>query len=438
MNYQETIQYLYSALPMYQRIGAPAYKADLANAHALDEYFAYPHKKFKSIHVAGTNGKGSVSHMLASVLQEEGYKVGLFTSPHLVDFRERIRINGKPVSEEFVIDFTEKHMPKFESLGISFFEMTVFMAFAYFEFWNIDIALIEVGLGGRLDTTNVIQPELSLITNIGLDHMQFLGQELKSIAKEKGGIIKNRIPLIVGENQSETLPIFIEIANTKSAELRVAEEGIKIEYSLRNIDGLIDHKLEQIYAGDIGKISCDLLGMYQQKNIVTALAALDKLNEIGIKAGNQSILKGFKKVKENTGLMGRWQEVGHDPLIICDIAHNTEGFIYIIDQLANTPYKKLHMILGFVNDKDLGSIIQLLPENANYTLCEPGVARAMRKKDLSILFKENKLNFSMSDNIQNAFNAAREAASPEDLIYIGGSTFLVADFLAWKKNNKSF
>jgi dihydrofolate synthase/folylpolyglutamate synthase len=438
IKYQDILRLLFDSLPMYQRVGAPAYKADLSNAYKLDAYFNYPHKSFISIHIGGTNGKGSVSHMIASVLQEAGYKTGLFTSPHMADFRERIKVDGIMLPEDFVIAFTKTHLDQFKRVRASFFEMTVFMAFDYFVKYGIDIAVVEVGLGGRLDTTNIITPVVSVITNIGSDHTQFLGNTLISIAGEKAGIIKQGIPVVIGESQSEPGSVFSRIAAERNAPVIYADKQATIEYSLKNTEGLVEHKLCTAKEWNIKRIVCDLAAAYQQKNIITSLAALEELKNAGFTIDDESIRDGFRKIRQNTGLSGRWQITDHNPYTVCDVAHNAGGFECILSEIANTPHKRLHMVLGFVNDKDIDSIIRLLPADASYTLCEPHIPRAMKNRELEKFFENYKLNYSSVENIGAAYTLARSQSDEKDLIYIGGSTFLVADFLAWKKSSISF
>lgn len=429
MDYQQTIDYLFDALPMYQRVGAAAYKADLENANALDAYFNFPHKKFRSIHVGGTNGKGSVSHILASVFQSAGYKTGLYTSPHLVDFRERIKIDGIFVDKKFVTEFAHDNLAFFKEIKASFFEMTVFMAYDYFAKKNVDVAIIEVGLGGRLDTTNTITPELSIITNIGLDHTQYLGDTLESIAVEKAGIIKPTIPVVIGKTQPETLEIFNKSANEKESSIYFADQLITSDYHLKNIDQSIHYQFNKNFTIGISEIDTDLRGTFQKENIITVIAALCILKKREFSINDNAIREGLKNVISNTGLMGRWQEMDNNPLVVCDIAHNTEGFIQILEQIKDQPYKQLHMVLGFVSDKKIDDILKLLPEKAQYYLCEPKIPRAMKIADLSRRFQQKDLKFKAYNNVFDAYKSAKKKASDNDLIYIGGSTFVVADFL---------
>jgi dihydrofolate synthase/folylpolyglutamate synthase len=429
MNYQQAIENLYDALPMYQRIGSAAYKADLENAHRLDAYLNYPHRQFKSIHVAGTNGKGSVSHILSSVLQTAGYKTGLYTSPHLLDFRERIRINGKLIEKNFVTEFTQKNLSFFKKIKASFFEMTVFMAFDYFANKKVDIAIIEVGLGGRLDTTNIITPELSIITNIGLDHTQFLGNDVGSIAFEKAGIIKPKVPVVIGQTQSETQPVFNRIATKNKSSIVFADQLFESDYRLQNMDHSIRYHFKKSAYSNIYEIDTDLIGIYQKENIITALTSLKIINEKELSINEYAIRKGIRNVTQNSGIAGRWQEIKYNPLVVCDTAHNAEGFAMVLSQIKNTVFKSLYMILGFVSDKPIKEIVsQLLPE-AKYLLVEPNIPRAMKNDGIIPFFRKNQLNYQTFESIAEALTFAQKNAGINDMIFVGGSTFLVADFL---------
>ena len=405
MNYLETINWMFSQLPMYQNQGKTAYKEDLSNTNKLVNHLKNSHQKFKSVHVAGTNGKGSTSHMLASILQEAGYKVGLYTSPHLKDFRERIKINGKEISKQFVIGFIKRNKTFFEANSLSFFEMTVGMAFDYFAKQKVNIAIIEVGLGGRLDSTNVITPEVSVITNIGIDHTQFLGNTLELIAKEKAGIIKPNIPVVIGETQKETEPIFLDLANRNNSEILFADKVINQDYK------------------------CDLKGSYQIKNIKTAVQTIHSLNKSGFKISSDNIKKGFLNVIKNTGLLGRWQTLQEEPKVICDTAHNKEGLIYIMNQLKGESYENLHVVLGFVNDKDLNTIIDLFPKNATYYFCKPAINRGLDADVLRNVFTKNGYSGNSYKSVNEALNTAKKRANSSDLIYVGGSTFVVAEIV---------
>jgi len=390
---------------MYQRVGKAAYKADLSNTIKLAEYLGYPEQAFKSVHVAGTNGKGSTSHMLASVLQEAGYKVGLYTSPHLKDFRERIKINGAMISEASVSDFVSAHKAYFETNQLSFFEMTVGLAFEEFRRGKVDIAIIEVGLGGRLDSTNIITPEVCAITNIGLDHTQFLGDTLAQIAAEKAGIIKADIPVVIGERQKETTQVFLEVAESKGAPILFAEESSAVVYP------------------------SDLIGMYQKANQRTALTVLKVLQEKDWNISHTDIKEGLAKVVVNTGLLGRWQVLQEHPKVICDTAHNKEGLLLTMKQLQTENFKRLHIVLGMVSDKDLDEILSLFPKVATYYFCKPKIARAMK---VDLLYKKATafgLKGKQFKSVQDAYRKALENASADDLIYVGGSTFVVAEVL---------
>jgi dihydrofolate synthase/folylpolyglutamate synthase len=390
---------------MYQRVGKAAYKADLSNTILLADHLEDPQKAFKSIHVAGTNGKGSTSHMLASVLQHAGYKVGLYTSPHLKDFRERIRINGEMISKEFVTKFIAQHKPFFEENSLSFFEMTVGMAFEYFRKENIDIAVVEVGLGGRLDSTNIIRPEISVITNIGLDHTNFLGTTLEEIAVEKAGIIKQGVPVVIGEIHEETKFVFEQVAEQLLAPIFFAEEM------------------------NLPTYKTDLLGGYQLKNLKTALATIDTLREQGWNISTEACEKGLSQVVETTGLMGRWQVIGEEPKVICDTAHNREGLKEVLRQLETETYDNLHIVLGVVNDKVLKDILPLFPRQASYYFCKPDVPRgldASELKDAALIYS---LTGEVYTSVEDAYNSALAKAKKTDLVYVGGSTFTVAEVL---------
>ena len=402
MNYQETLDWMFAQLPMYQKQGKAAFKKDLTNSKAFSKALDFPEQKIKTIHVGGTNGKGSTSHMIASILQEAGYRVGLYTSPHLKSFTERIRINGSPVDEAFVIDFIAQQRSFIEQQGLSFFEMTVGMAFGYFASEEVDIAVIEVGLGGRLDSTNIISPEVSVITNIGLDHTQFLGDTLEAIAFEKAGIIKTGVPVVIGEYQAAVASVFQEIAATRAAEIIFASEG-KADFKT------------------------DLLGDYQQYNAKTAVAAIGQLKCVTVTASH--IQKGLMKVVQNTNLKGRWQVLQECPKVICDTAHNTEGLLLVMQQLLKEHYDQLHIVLGVVSDKDLDAILPLFPQNALYYFCEPQIPRAMKVAVLEKRALGYGLKGTAFESVNQATTKAKENASKNDLIYIGGSTFVVAEII---------
>lgn len=404
MTYEEAVEWVLTKLPMFQQTGVNAYKKDLTNIKKLIEQIGDFHHQFKSIHVAGTNGKGSTCHMLASVLWESNYKTGLFTSPHLKDFRERIRVNGKMCSKDFVLEFVERNAEIIENLEVSFFEVSVVMAFEYFAKEQVDFAVIETGLGGRLDSTNIITPVLSVITNIGLDHTHILGDSLERIAFEKAGIIKPKIPVIIGETTVETKPVFVEKAKEMGSEIFFAEEKVFPDYA------------------------SDLTGVYQKKNRKTVLTALEELNKIGVEIPDSAIEAGLKHVMKNTGLHGRWEILQKEPMIVADTAHNPHGLAEIKIQFANTTFQKLHLVLGFVNDKDVKSILDFFPKDACYYFCSPNVPRRLPINELMRIIPKE-LNSAYFDTVFKALNAAKINAAKEDLIYVGGSTFVVAEVI---------
>lgn len=416
MNYKETTDYLFSQLPMYQQQGASAYKGDLSNTLFLDELTNHPHRRFKTIHVAGSNGKGSVSHMLAAILQTAGYKVGLYTSPHLKDFRERIRINGTPISEQGVIDFVERYKDGWQQIHPSFFEITVAMAFDYFSKQKIDIAVVETGLGGRLDSTNIITPEITVITNISLDHTQILGNTVEAIAGEKAGIIKHAIPIIIGEKEEKTAEVFINRANAVGAPLYFASEEIAATITPEGFS--IDQK----------RIETDLTGSYQRHNLATVWQAVKLLQE-SLSISKADVLSALKNVKELTGLRGRWEILNAKPLIICDTGHNEAGIKHIIEQLNGLPKKELRIVLGVVNDKDLSLILPLFPKDAIYYFTQPAISRSLPKETLKNEAEKYNLQGQCYDTPRIAMEAAKQAANDNDLIFVGGSTFMVADIL---------
>lgn len=405
MSYIQTLNWLFSQLPMYQRVGEAAYRKDLNNIKLLAEYLNHPEHKFKSIHVGGTNGKGSTSSMLASIFQESGYKVGLYTSPHLKDFRERIRINGKMISQEVVIDFVGKHKPFFEKHELSFFEMTVGLAFHIFAEQKVDIAVVEVGMGGRLDATNIIKPELSVITNIGFDHMQFLGDTRPKIAREKAGIIKYETPVVIGEIHEETKPVFEEVAQQKFAPIYFAEQD---NFELND---------------------SDLKGLYQVKNQKTVLKTIKILKGIGWDISLEDTKNGLANVVKNTGLMGRWQIISRKPLCIADTAHNIEGLTYVAAQLRRMRYEELHIVMGFVNDKDVKAMVSILPKQGNYYFSAPDIPRAMPVDKLKDELKSLNITSRFFSTLIEAFNQAKTDAKPKDLMFVGGSIFTVAELL---------
>jgi dihydrofolate synthase/folylpolyglutamate synthase len=429
MTYIEAVQYLFSQLPMFHRIGDAAYKANLDNALFLDKYFGYPHKNYSTIHVAGTNGKGSVSHMLAAILQTAGYKTGLFTSPHLKDFRERIRIDGEMIPETEIVQFVEKHKDTFTELKPSFFEMTSALAFDYFNRKKVDIAVIEVGMGGRLDSTNVITPILSVITNIGFDHTQFLGDTLEKIAKEKAGIIKNEIPVVIGEVLPETRPVFVEVSDTLKSLVLFAEERYKTEYSVFTSDRKQVFNIEQNKKLVYEKLKLDLGGFYQRKNICTVLSAIEQLQKNGLRVTKDNIYEGLLNVTKITGLRGRWQELGYNPLIVCDTGHNAHGIKLVAEQLRSIPNKKLHIVIGFVKEKDVRKILELLPKHAAYYFTQADIPRALPVEDLKKVAIEYGLEGETYTTVKDAYRAACDRAEKEDVVFVGGSTFVVAEIL---------
>ena len=405
MTYEETVEYLFHVTPVFEKTGASAYKEGLSNTHALDEHFGHPHRQFKTIHVAGTNGKGSCSHTLAAILQSAGYKVGLYTSPHLVDFRERIRINGQCISKEYVVDFVKQERSFFEPLHPSFFELTTAMAFKYFAEQAVDIAVIEVGLGGRLDCTNIITPVLSIITNISFDHTQFLGNTLAKIAGEKAGIIKKNVPVVIGETTPETLPVFQKKAAAKSAPLHLAE-AFEVAH---------DYDFE-------------LKGLYQQKNKQTILCAVNCLKDV-FTIPEEAIKKGMAHVCELTGLTGRWQTLQTRPLVICDTGHNVGGWQYLAEQIKAQTCKTLRIVFGMVDDKDINTVMQLLPKQAVYYFTQASSHRAIPVHKVQEIAKAHQLEGMTFSNVKDAYQQALSDAHPEDFIFVGGSSYLVADLL---------
>ncbi len=424
MTYQETITYLYNSAPLFQNIGQGAYKEGLYNTYALDEHCGHPHRSYKTIHVGGTNGKGSCSHTLAAILQSAGYKVGLYTSPHLVDFKERIRVNGTPIDEQFVVDFVAQHRTFFEPLHPSFFELTTAMAFLYFARQQVDVAVIEVGLGGRLDCTNIITPDLSLITNISFDHVGLLGDTLAKIASEKAGIIKPHTPVVIGEHNEETRPIFQGEAQRKQAPITFAQENLL--YTSKEND--TDHDIYQTC--HYGELHVQLRGYCQEKNTNTLLHAIEVLRNIGYHISNEAVSEGFAHVCQLTGLMGRWQQLRTAPRLVCDTGHNIGGFQYIVPQLLAQPCKQLRIVFGMVGDKDISGVLSLMPREAIYYFTQPSVARALDSHSLQALAQTHGLQGTPYPTVQAATEAALAEADKDDFIYVGGSSFVVADLLA--------
>lgn len=426
MQYKEALDFLYTQIPMFQRIGADAYKPGLETSLKLSEVFGNPHRSFKSVHVAGTNGKGSTSHTLAAILQQAGYRVGLYTSPHLIDFRERMRVNGEMISEDEVVDFVERYKALGLSISPSFFELTMVMAFEFFKRRNVDMAIIEVGLGGRLDSTNIIMPELSVITNISFDHIQFLGDTLEKIASEKAGIIKPGIPVVIGESRGSVRKVFSDRAAGMNSPVTYADDCPL--YSSAEEDGGMLVYRDTPY----GTIRGELAGEYQKKNTSTVLNAVGVLKSQGWRIPDEAVVGGFANVCSLTELMGRWMKVGSDPLVICDTGHNAGGWEYLSRQIAACPGHK-HLVIGFVNDKDIRHILELMPRDATYYFTRASVERALSPEILADEAKKAGLRGSCYATVDEAYNAAVDASAHDDTVFVGGSTFVVADFLAGRK-----
>jgi dihydrofolate synthase/folylpolyglutamate synthase len=437
MTYEETIDYLYSIAPMFQKVGSSAYKEGLENSLLIDDRLNHPHRQYKTIHVGGTNGKGSTSHLLASILQEAGYKVGLYTSPHLLDFRERIKINGEMITQTFIVDFIAQYNDFFESIQPSFFELTTGIAFAYFAAQKVDVAVIEVGLGGRLDCTNVITPVLSIITNISFDHTNLLGDTLTSIAKEKAGIMKPGVPALIGEAEGEVKAVFEKIDKTCHDEINPTSSGKGITYA-KAVKGQIGRADSSAYwefdtpeyPGLIGELG----GFAQEKNAATVLSAIALLKK-SFSIPDQSVYRGFRYVIENTGLLGRWQILQTHPKIVLDTGHNAGGMEYIVRQLQSESYNRLHIVFGMVNDKDVTSVLQLLPKNARYYFTQANIPRALDAGILSEKAAAFGLKGEKFHTVSEAFSAAKHHATKKDFIFVGGSTFVVADALAINHTN---
>ena len=423
MSYDETVTYLFNCAPPFQQIGGAGYKEGLSTTITLDNYLGNPHKKFRTIHIAGTNGKGSTSHTLAAILMECGYKVGLYTSPHLIDFRERIKVNGVMASEEYVIDFVEKHKKFFEPLQPSFFELTTAMAFNYFAEQNVDVAIIEVGLGGRLDCTNIITPELSVITNISLDHTQFLGNTLAAIASEKAGIIKPGIPVVIGETTPDTKPVFSRRAEEVKTSITFAEE----EKLLIDVTPLADG--HEYHTDTFGTFRGELAGNYQIKNCNTLLSALKKLQERGFEITTDAVRKGFTNVCRSTGFMGRWQKISESPRTVCDAGHNIGGIRYIVEQLTKEKYDTLRIIFGMVSDKDITTVLSMMPQEAVYYFTQASIKRAMPAEELQRKASKFGLKGTCHSTVKEALKRATEDCEANDFIFVGGSCFIVADLL---------
>ena len=424
MNYQETLNFLFESTPMFQQIGKDAYKPGLYNSHALDEMLGFPHREFPTIHVGGTNGKGSCSHTIAAILQASGYNVGLYTSPHLIDFSERIRINGKPIEQDYVVNFVEEYRDRFLPLHPSFFELTTAMAFRYFADKKVDVAIIEVGLGGRLDCTNIIHPDLCVITNISPDHTQLLGDSIEKIASEKAGIIKANTPIVIGEYSNTTRKVFNDKAQEVSAPIVFATDSSIV------IDSFLGE--QWIYQTDrFGEIKGQLSGFCQEKNANTVLHAINQLKEQGrFQIPLEAIKKGFAEVCQLTGLNGRWQQLKASPKVICDTGHNIGGIEYIVRQLAGEKYNRLHIVIGMVDDKDINGVLSLLPTTATYYFTKASVKRALDEHKLKEIALQHQLLGDTYPTVEEAVNAAIQKSLPEDFIFVGGSTFIVADLLS--------
>lgn len=429
MNYSETLEYLYNRLPVFHQIGAAAYKPGLGNSIKMMKKLGNPHQKYSTIHVAGTNGKGSVSHFMAAILQSAGYKVGLYTSPHLVDFRERIRVNGEMIEHNFVIDFIEQHKSLFDTIQPSFFEATMAIAFDYFQKKNVDVAVIEVGLGGRLDSTNIISPVLSIITNIGLDHTEFLGKTLPEIAFEKAGIIKEKTPIIIGETNPETKPVFVEKAKELGAEITFADE----KYKLSVVENSNEKMIVQTENSELFEVG--LFGNYQLKNISTVLASVEKLKKLGYTLDSENIHNGLKNVVKLTGLQGRWHVIQQNPTVILDTGHNLDGIKNIVVQLSKQRYNQLYMIFGMVDDKDIYSILPLLPKDADYFFTAAKTKRAISAEKLTEIGKREGLQGKMYESVKNAIENVLQIAQKNDLIFIGGSNYIVGEALEFFSTN---
>ena len=426
MNYKETLEYLYNSTPVFEHVGASAYKEGLQNTLALDEHFGHPHLKFRTIHIAGTNGKGSCSHTIASILQEAGYKVGLYTSPHLVDFRERIKVNNVCISEKEVVEFVESERDFFEPLHPSFFELTTAMAFQYFEKEHVDIAVIEVGLGGRLDCTNIITPILSIITNISFDHTQFLGDTLEKIAAEKAGIMKRGIPVVIGEYNDETKSVFEVRAKELDAPITFAQDSNRIMSS-----EAIENGGRKYTTADGNSFVGELGGDYQEKNTRTVLEACRILRDMGIINDEKHIYEGIKKVCSNTGLLGRWQKISEKPLTVCDTGHNVAGWEYLSEQIKRQRCKTRRIIFGMVDDKDINSVTSLLPKDAEYYFTQASCKRALNSLTVASIAESHGITGKSYNNVGEAYLQARKEADKDDFIFIGGSSYIVADLLAF-------
>lgn len=426
MNYQETLNYLYNSTPVFEHVGAVAYKEGLQNTLALDKHFNHPHTNFKTIHIAGTNGKGSCSHSLASILQEAGYKVGLYTSPHLVDFRERIRVNGQCISKERVVKFVKDERKFFEPLHPSFFELTTALAFKYFDEQKVDIAIIEVGLGGRLDCTNIISPILSIITNISFDHTQFLGDTLAKIAAEKAGIIKKGVPVIIGEANEETRPVFQSKANEVNSDIVFAEDNAIVTSSSPIVDGGRKYNLS-----NNSTLAGELSGDYQERNMNTILCACNILKQMNIIKNDDVIAKGLTNICKNTGLLGRWQTIQNNPTVVCDTGHNVGGWNYLAPQIKRQQCNQLRIVFGMVDDKDINSVMFLLPKNAIYYWTQAESKRAIKAERVAEIAIKHDLRGEIFDNVEVAYTKALQDSNKDDFVFVGGSSYIVADLLTF-------
>ena len=429
LSYQEAENYLFTQLPVFEHQGGSAYKPGVQTANEIDRFFGSPHREYKTIHIAGTNGKGSVSNFIASVLQEAGYRTGLFTSPHIVDFKERIRVNGQKIEADYVTDFVNRYAEQFAHLKPTFFELTTALAFEYFRHKKVDIAVIEVGMGGRLDSTNIITPMLSVITNIALDHTQFLGSTLKEIAGEKAGIIKRGVPVVVGESDPRTNPVFLDKAEQMEAPIILASNKLSASSGQITPEGMQLFNVfccgEPVYRG----IKCAQLGAYQQKNIVTAIAAIEQLRKQGLNISDDNVFRGFENVNKNTGFFGRWQVLENKPLVVCDTGHNPAGITYVSQQLLSQPCRQLRMVIGFVQDKDISSILKLLPKNALYYFVNADSHRALPATELRDMAQRYDLSGNVYSSVAEGFAAAKKDAADDDFIFVGGSNYVVAEIL---------
>lgn len=428
MNYKQTLDYIFANLPMFQRIGAAAYKADLSTTVSLCERLGNPQVLFPSVHIAGTNGKGSVSHLTASVLQESGYKVGLFTSPHMKDYRERIRINGQMIPEEWVVRFVARNREHFEELRPSFFEMTYGLACSWFAEQKVDLVVMETGMGGRLDSTNTCRSILSVITNIAFDHMQFLGSTLPAIAGEKAGIIRKATPVIVGQSQDEVLPVFLQRASDLETSVQLADEHYQVmDWNYNQQDNTVSFSLLKDKSIFLSNLTCELTGAYQKKNLSTAAAICEMLPDLGFSVSSESFKRGIAKVVTNTGIKGRWQRIGNDPLTIADTGHNEDGIRQVLDQLSLMKYDKLWWVLGMVNDKDITAVLKMLPVDANYVFCQASVPRALDAFELEKIASTLGLSGIVIPDVLKATHETRKYAGKGDLVLVGGSTFVAAE-----------